>query len=403
MQIKKEKGIKEEAATQYTQVLTPPPFGFKKVKPDSLESPFEGFSLPSPEECNLAVELLGELHGIPTPGEQQMPVLDSLIRTILSQNTTDKNSRAAFISLKDAFPTWRLVYEAFGTGKVEESIKSGGLSEQKSKNIHNILHYLLYDHSNRCPNGEPSYEWLRDETTEFCKAEISKHKGVGPKTVACVLMFNMNRPEFPVDTHVWFICKKLGWVPQSASAETCYSHMNCRVPDQAKYPLHVLLVEHGKRCLKCNKGQLQLPSEGTCPLINFREKVSEYRSNGNRNPSPSSGTKKYVPWFVKTDGCEMIKSEKTENKSIYMCAQGDIKTEKMIPVQSSQSSVKVKAEKTEKTEIKTEKKSRGIKKKVEDNNNNEEDDFPLVPVAKKSKNSKILQHLDMQGGIGHEV
>jgi len=36
-------------------------------------------------------------------------VLDSLVGTILSQNTTDNNSRRAFDSLKQAFPTWEEV------------------------------------------------------------------------------------------------------------------------------------------------------------------------------------------------------------------------------------------------------------------------------------------------------
>jgi hypothetical protein len=33
--------------------------------------------------------------------------------------------------------------------------------------------------------------------------------------------------------------------------------------------LHVLLVEHGKRCRRCSKGSLQLQEEGPCPLVNF--------------------------------------------------------------------------------------------------------------------------------------
>ena len=45
-------------------------------------------------------------------------------------------------------------------------------------------------------------------------------------------------------------------------------------PPELKYPFHVLLVEHGKRCPRCAKnGKLQLPEEGTCPLINFSEKL----------------------------------------------------------------------------------------------------------------------------------
>ena len=63
-------------------------------------SPYPTFSRPTPEECSTVVRLLSDLHGEPTKGSQTMPVLDSLVRTILSQNTTDKLSRQAFENLK---------------------------------------------------------------------------------------------------------------------------------------------------------------------------------------------------------------------------------------------------------------------------------------------------------------
>ena len=37
---------------------------------------------------------------------------------------------------------------------------------------------------------------------EAIKTELTRFKGVGPKTAACVLMFCLQRPEFPVDVHV---------------------------------------------------------------------------------------------------------------------------------------------------------------------------------------------------------
>lgn len=38
-------------------------------------------------------------------GEEES-VLDGLVKTVLSQNTTDVNSQRAFASLKSAFPSW---------------------------------------------------------------------------------------------------------------------------------------------------------------------------------------------------------------------------------------------------------------------------------------------------------
>ena len=57
---------------------------------------------------------------------------------------------------------------------------------------------------------------------------------MGPKTVACIMMFGLQRHEFPVDTHVWRIAKALGWVPAKATREQAYLHLNARVPDAIK-------------------------------------------------------------------------------------------------------------------------------------------------------------------------
>ena len=128
--------------------------------------------------------------------------------------------------------------------------------------------------------GEPSMEYLREMPTDEVKKELSRFKGVGPKTISCVLLFTLNRPDFPVDTHgedspkfqavrsrvlpqamrpstgptlplllsssaVWHIAKRLGWVPNSATREATYAHLNSKlgVPDSIKYDLHVLLGE----------------------------------------------------------------------------------------------------------------------------------------------------------------
>jgi endonuclease III len=57
--------------------------------------------------------------------EQRPNLLDSLVGTILSQNTTDVNSRRAFKSLKEALPTWRDVLDTDPDVMIE-AIRSGG-------------------------------------------------------------------------------------------------------------------------------------------------------------------------------------------------------------------------------------------------------------------------------------
>ena len=228
---------KEEAQADGSNQLGPGNLGVAAPSADSSV-----LALPSSETPYTL------LHGTVTKGlsndgtreePRRKPVLDSLVGTILSQNTTDATSAVAFANLKRAFPTWEAVRVA-DPRPVEAAVKCGGLAEIKVRRIQVILNTL---HEER---GAACMEYLREMDDEAVKRELSRFKGVGPKTVSCVLMFCLKRPDFPVDTHVWKIAMTLGWIPKSATRDTAYEHLNRRVPDACKFDLHVLLVEHGK-------------------------------------------------------------------------------------------------------------------------------------------------------------
>lgn len=232
-------------------------------------------NVPDPQDCRIITQGLVELHGKPhrstdplehfnlTQGHHQVYVLDSLVRTMLSQNTTDKTSIRAFKKLKERFPDWEEV-RVSPNKDVEDAIREGGLSEIKTERIK-----LLLDHLKSTRN-ECSLEWLREKDTEFVKEYLGQFKGVGPKTISCTLMFALHRDDFPVDTHVLRISKDLGWVAKSASREEAYHHLNERVPDDVKYDLHVLLVEHGKTCSYCNSRKRGPIKASECPIKIFK-------------------------------------------------------------------------------------------------------------------------------------
>lgn len=215
-------------------------------------SPFPNLARPTPEECQAALVALRRLYGTedaapPTAAHGsrgQYSVLDQLVATILSQNTTDTTSWKAFLNLKAVYPTWEEVRLA-PVEEVAAAIKSAGLSAVKSARIQAILATL---HSER---GACCLEFLHALGDAEAKAVLKSYKGMGPKSIACVLMFALHRHEFPVDTHVWKLAKAVSWVPEKASREQTYAHLNVRVPGPLRHELHVLLVEHGKATKNC--------------------------------------------------------------------------------------------------------------------------------------------------------
>ena len=215
---------------------------------------------PSAKEALEICELL-RAHYTPA-GEKRHPkterdrtVLDSLIATILSQATSNKNSSRAFRTLTTTFRRWEDAIKA-GPRCIEEAIKCGGLAHTKAQRIHHILTCLKEE------QGACTLEHLRKMSDEEAKYILCSFPGVGPKTAACVLMFNMKRAEFPVDTHVCRITRRLGWVEKSQSAEQVYSVLNEVIPSDIKYDLHVLLIKHGRRLCRAQNTKC-----GECPLV----------------------------------------------------------------------------------------------------------------------------------------
>ena len=201
-------------------------------------------------------------------------ITDSIISTMLSQNTTDKNSKAAWASLKKNFPNWDLVVECDDIAKIEESIRVAGLAKTRAERIQGMLRIVKKE------RGEASLEYIRDYNDEQVKAELKRFKGLGPKTISCVLLFALGRNEFPVDTHVLRITQKMGWVPSSASREHAYEYLNEMIPNDVKMDLHCLLVRHGKVCHSCAaNGRPQFPpddgSKLECPLVSVSKWVGK--------------------------------------------------------------------------------------------------------------------------------
>jgi len=165
--------------------------------------------------------------------------MDCLIATILSQNTSARNSAPAFERLKRTFRTWDAVAGA-PVSAIARVIRSAGLANVKAPRIKKILRAV------RADRGRMSLGFLKTLPVEDAKKYLACLPGVGPKTVACVLMFGFALPVLPVDTHVLRVSKRLGLIPPKTGAEKAHEILQRRVPDRLVYPFHVLLIEHGR-------------------------------------------------------------------------------------------------------------------------------------------------------------
>lgn len=234
-------------------------------------TPFPDFVHPTAAECKLAHRILASQHGARIrPNEIKAPksragcgdspsVLDALVRTILSQNTNGKNSTRAKLCMDEVYgkcDNWEAIV-AGGQAKLQETIKCGGLSANKSRAIIGILNQVFEKY------GIYSLNHLHKKTNDEAMQELLSFPGVGPKTASCVLLFCLQRESFAVDTHVWRLSGLLGWRPKKADRDETFRHLDVRIPDEDKYGLHILLIAHGKKCPECRAGGKYL---GKCEL-----------------------------------------------------------------------------------------------------------------------------------------
>ena len=199
-----------------------------------------------------------------------LPPVDELVSTILSQNTNDVNRDRAFNSLREKFPTWEQVRDA-DTEEVIEAVRVAGLANQKGPRIQNVLRAITEE------RGSLDLSFLADIPLEEARAWLTKFKGVGPKTAAIVLCFSLNRPAFPVDTHVYRVTGRIGLRPEKISVEQAHPYLEEVFPPETYYAAHLNLIRLGREVCAARK-----PNCPVCPvydLCDYEPKTKLLESN----------------------------------------------------------------------------------------------------------------------------
>jgi endonuclease-3 len=104
--------------------------------------------------------------------------------------------------------------------------------------------------------------------------------GIGPKTAAVVLSFALGRDAMPVDTHVHRVTRRLGIVPDKASAERADRILHDLVPVGLRTPLHVAFIRLGREICKA-----PIPRCAQCPLKDLCPTAPRYLPRSRRRTS----------------------------------------------------------------------------------------------------------------------
>lgn len=202
------------------------------------------------------LDRLRDVYGEPARRASEDPVR-GLVGTILSQNTSDINSERALQNLTDEFPSWDAVLAA-GIEEIEAAIRSGGLARQKAPTILRALSAIVKK------SGTIDADFLDDLTDDEAMAFLTGIKGVGQKTAACVLLFDLDRDVIPVDTHVHRVTRRLGLVPASADPIRTQTVLEDQIAPDDRYAAHVLFIQHGRSICHARR-----PNCDACAVANL--------------------------------------------------------------------------------------------------------------------------------------
>ncbi len=189
--------------------------------------------------------------------DERLPAVDELVLTVLSQSTNDRNSWRGFEALRARFASWDAVADA-PEGAVEEAIRPCGLSRQKAPRIQAMLHRL------REEQGTITLDFLADLAPDAARDYLMTFRGVGRKTASCVLLFALDIPCMPVDTHVLRVGQRLGLLPEGIAADPAHDLLEALLPEELYFPFHVNIIAHGRHLC-----QSQRPRCEACPILDL--------------------------------------------------------------------------------------------------------------------------------------
>jgi endonuclease-3 len=214
---------------------------------------------PSPATVREIYRCLRDRFGLLDPPRRRDP-LEELVVTVLSQNSSDVNRDRAYAAMRRRFPTWEALAEADPVD-LAGAIRPGGLANIKAPRLLAVLREIGERES-----GSLDLSWMRGATPAKVRDYLTSLPGVGPKTAACVLAFSLGRAALPVDTHVFRVARRLGFLDQRTDAARAHAVMEAAVPPALRIRMHVGLIRLGREICRAGRPRCEVcPLQDLCP------------------------------------------------------------------------------------------------------------------------------------------
>jgi endonuclease III len=209
------------------------------------------------ERAAKILQILRETLALPNWVKGTRDPFQTLVVTIISQNTADTNTARAFESLSKRFEITPEALAKAPLSQIEAAIRTAGLYKSKAKTIQQAS-------STICGKYGGSLKPILELPLEEARAALMDFAGVGPKTADVVLLFSAKQPTIPVDTHVNRLSKRLGFATMDADYERVRSSLQQLFDQEDFLAVHLLLIVHGRKTCKARH-----PQCASCPVNSY--------------------------------------------------------------------------------------------------------------------------------------
>ncbi|SDZ86158.1 endonuclease-3 [Haloplanus vescus] len=214
------------------------------------------------------VDALGDRYWQKTYGGRD--ALPCLVRTILSQNTTDTASQPAFDALVERYDgDLAATLATADHDELADTIASAGLYNQKARAIIEAAEEIIAEFG----DADAFDAFVREGDPATVRDRLLDMRGVGPKTADCVLLFaGGQNGVFPVDTHVHRIARRMGLAPPDADHEGVRAALEAAVPEAKCGFGHTAMIQFGREFCAARKPAC-LDGLDACPLADQCDRV----------------------------------------------------------------------------------------------------------------------------------
>jgi len=217
------------------------------------------------ERAQKILQVLRNRFTIPELASSKREPFQTLIRTVLSQATNDRNRDRAYKNLSEKYEINPKALATVDATEIEKAIRVGGLHRNKSRKIKELSKVVLERFGG-------SLDFVYSDPLEKARSKLMSIPGVGPKTADVVLLFSAKKPTVPVDTHVNRVSRRLGLAPLNGDYEDVRKSLESLYAPEDYLPVHLLLISIGRTfCKARNPLHKPCPVNSLCPTARLEE------------------------------------------------------------------------------------------------------------------------------------